>query len=202
MKVLVILSGGLDSTTALHKLLDEGHIVGAISFDYGQKHICELKCAKYWTGALGISHNIVSLAGIFSGSALTNDKPMPMTDYSVESMKATVVPNRNMVMLSIAISKAIASGYDAIAYGAHAGDNAVYPDCRPVFVDAMRHASSLCDWSPVEILTPLINMSKKEVVDLAKMLGFDYSRTWSCYEGGDTPCGHCGSCRARIEAGA
>lgn len=202
MRVLVILSGGLDSTTVLHKMMADGNEVGAISFDYGQKHARELTYAAYWTHKHNIPHDIVRLDNIFSGSALTNDKPMPLADYSVESMKATIVPNRNMVMLSIAISKAIAGGYDAVAYGAHAGDRAVYPDCRHEFVNAMRHAAWLCDWSQIKLVTPLIDMTKGEVVKLARTLGFDLKRTWSCYEGHDNPCGRCGSCRARIEAGA
>ena len=139
MKTLLIFSGGLDSTTLLHQLLAEEHQVSAISFDYGQKHSRELTYAKHWVDHWGIAHEIVNLGGIFSGSALTNDKPMPLTDYSVESMKATVVPNRNMVMLSIAISKAIQQGCDAVAYGAHAGDR-----------DASAHAQK----SSVEVNRP------------------------------------------------
>lgn len=200
MKTLVILSGGLDSTTVLHKCIADGHSVSAISFDYAQKHSKELDYACYWTQLRGIPHEIVRLDGVFSGSALTNDKPMPMTDYSVESMKDTVVPNRNMVMLSISISKAIAGGFDAVAYGAHAGDRNVYPDCRTEFVDAMRVVASMCDWKQVHILTPLIEMTKRDVVRLARELKIDIKRTWSCYEGGEEPCLKCGSCKARLEA--
>ena len=202
MKIMVVLSGGLDSTTLLHKLMADGHTCCAVSFNYGQKHSNELSFARYWAVKHDIHHETVSLHNIFAGSALTFDKPMPLEDYSVESMKATVVPNRNMVMLSIAISKAIQQGCEAVAYGAHAGDREVYPDCRHEFVDAMRHAAMLCDWSKIELLTPLIDMTKKEIVDLAKWLNFELSKTWSCYEGGEEPCGKCGSCRARIEAGA
>jgi 7-cyano-7-deazaguanine synthase len=202
MKTLIVFSGGLDSTTLLHKLIADGHDVSAISFHYNQKHAKELACAGYWTQKHGIKHEIINISGIFAGSALTNDKPMPLTDYSVESMKVTVVPNRNMVMLSIAISKAIQQGCGAVAYGAHAGDHDVYPDCRRDFVDAMRHAAGLCDWHQIELLTPLLHMTKSEVAALACSLGFDTSRTWSCYEGGESPCGRCGSCRARIEAEA
>lgn len=200
MKTLVILSGGLDSTTALHKLMADGHTVGAISFDYGQKHSKELDYACYWTQFLNVPHEIVHLGGVFSGSALTGDKPMPLTDYSVESMKSTVVPNRNMVMLAIAISKAIQHGYDAVAYGAHAGDRDVYPDCRPEFVDVMRQAAMLCDWNNIKLLAPLIDLDKRQIVKLARSLKIDLKRTWSCYEGGAEPCGKCGSCRALIEA--
>jgi len=200
MKILLIFSGGMDSTTALHKLRFDGDDVSCLSFDYGQKHSKELEFASYWTDKLGISHRIISLDGIFSGSALLGDRVMPTTDYSVESMKSTVVPNRNMVMISIAISIAISEGFDAIAYGAHAGDSAVYPDCREEFVAAMRTAALLSDWKKIEILTPLISLTKEGVYRLAMLLGVDISRTWSCYMGGDEPCGQCGSCRARIEA--
>jgi 7-cyano-7-deazaguanine synthase len=200
MKAMVVLSGGLDSTTLLHKLLDDGHDCRAISFDYGQKHSKELDYAVYWTTLLGIKHEFVNLSGVFTGSALTNDKQMPLEDYSIESMKATVVPNRNMVMLSIAISKAIQHGCDAIAYGAHAGDRDVYPDCRHEFVDAMRQAAMLCDWNQIKLLAPLIDMNKREIVALARKLKIDIKRTWSCYEGAAEPCGQCGSCRALREA--
>jgi len=200
VKSLVILSGGLDSTTVLHKLAADGHTVGAISFDYGQKHRKELQYAKMWTADLGIPHEIIRLRDVFSGSALTHDADMPLEEYSVETMKVTVVPNRNMVMLAIAISKAISNGYDAVVYGAHAGDRDVYPDCRPEFVEVMNHAAFLADWTKVRILAPLLNMSKREVVDLAKSIGYDYKKTWSCYEGGAKPCGKCGACRSRIES--
>jgi 7-cyano-7-deazaguanine synthase len=199
-RTLLILSGGLDSTTVLHKLIADGHTVSAVSFDYGQKHRKELEYAKMWTVLLGIPHEIVPLAGVFAGSALTHDADMPMGEYSVETMKVTVVPNRNMVMLAIAISKAIQGGYDAVAYGAHASDRDVYPDCRYEFVSAMRAAARLCDWTGIEILAPLLDMTKRDVIELAKSLGFDYARTWSCYEGGDEPCGQCGACRSREEA--
>lgn len=200
MKVIVILSGGLDSTVVLHKLIRDGHDVSCISFDYGQKHSKELECARYWTERLCLHHEIIKLDGIFNGSSLTNDKPMPMGDYSVETMKDTVVPNRNMVMLSIAISKAISCGYDAVAYGAHSGDREVYPDCRREFVEAIRLVASFCDWRQIEILVPLIDMSKREIVGLAEGLCIDLNKTWSCYEGGTDPCGKCGSCHARQEA--
>lgn len=197
MKIKLVYSGGLDSTTLLHDLLRSGHDVECISFDYGQTHKKELEFAAYWAKYFKLKHEIVSLAGIFSGSALTHDKDMPLTDYSVESMKATVVPNRNMVMLSIAASKAIQAKCDAVAYAAHAGDSDVYPDCRPEFVSRMREAINICDWHHLDLLVPYVSMSKKDIYQKAKGMGYDTAKTWSCYVGGDEPCGQCGSCRSR-----
>lgn len=200
MKVMLVFSGGLDSTTLLHQLIADGHKVCCVSFDYGQTHKTELAHAKHWTGLLGLDHKIVQLHGVFSGSALTGDKPMPHSTYSIETMKATVVPNRNMVMLSIATSLAIENDCDAVAYGCHAGDNDVYPDCRPMFVAAMRSAIVMCDWKKIELLTPFIEMTKRDIVNLARKLNVDLNKTWSCYTGGETPCGTCGSCLARQDA--
>jgi 7-cyano-7-deazaguanine synthase len=199
-KALIVLSGGLDSTTLLHHMKCAGYTLGAISFDYGQKHAKELEFARYWAGTFGLPHEIVKLDNVFAGSALTNDKPMPLSDYSVDSMKTTVVPNRNMVMLAIAVSKAIQGGYTTVAYGAHAGDREVYPDCRPAFVNTMRRAAQLCDWTPVKLMAPFLDLTKREIAVLAADLGVDLSHTWSCYEGGEEPCGQCGSCRSRNEA--
>ena len=200
MKIVLILSGGMDSVTLLHKFLDEGSEVVTLSFDYGQKHAKELQSAKYWSDLLGVRHDTINMQGIFSGSALTGDVLMPMTDYSVESMKQTVVPNRNMVMLAIATSKAIQIGADAVAYAAHAGDHEVYPDCRPAFVNALSAAIVRCDWSYVQLLVPFLEWTKKDIAAEARRLGVDLGKTWSCYEGGDTPCGRCGACRSREEA--
>lgn len=200
MKVLMLLSGGLDSTTLLAHLTEQGHLVDCVSFDYGQTHRREIEAARHFANVYGSDYDIVKLPGIFVGSALTGDAPMPAGHYTDESMRATVVPNRNMVMLSIAISLALQRNFHAVAYAAHADDRGVYPDCRPAFIEAMRTAACLCDWQQIQLLTPFADWSKRAIYQEALRLGVDVDRTWSCYTGGDTPCGTCGACSARREA--
>lgn len=202
MKILLILSGGLDSSTLGYLLKAEGHEVSAITFDYGQTHRREISAAVTIASRLGIHHEVIRLRDVFAESALTGDKEMPEGEYSLESMKQTIVPNRNMVMVSIAVSKALQSGFDAVAYGAHAGDAEVYPDCRENFVTALRRAVSLCAWSKIELLAPFIRKEKKEIVQLAWKLDVPIKATWSCYNGGGEPCGVCGACQSREDAGA
>jgi len=125
---------------------------------------------------------------------------MPHGHYADENMKQTVVPNRNMVMLAYAGSLAIASGCRAVAYGCHAGDHTIYPDCRVEFVNAMRAAFELCDWSQLQLLTPFVHEDKTEIVRIGKRLCVPFDLTWTCYEGGQQPCGQCGSCVERNEA--
>lgn len=200
MKITMLLSGGLDSTTLLANLVDAGHEVSCISFNYGQTHQRELEAAEYFALIYSAPHTTVSLPGIFTGSALTRDVEMPTGHYTDESMKLTVVPNRNMVMLSIAASMAIQNGSTAVAYAAHADDHGVYPDCRPAFIDAMTQALSLCDWKSLMLLAPFANWSKRQIYQEALRLGVEVDATWSCYKGGDVSCGVCGACSARSEA--
>jgi 7-cyano-7-deazaguanine synthase len=196
----MLLSGGLDSTTLLANLTAGGMEVVCLSFDYGQTHRRELDAAAHFAGFYNAPHAIVRLPGIFSGSALTHDCEMPAGHYTDESMRATVVPNRNMVMLAIATSVAIQNGSGAVAYAAHADDRGVYPDCRPPFIAAMREAMSLCDWSHLTLLAPFAEWSKRDIYKEALRLGVDVDATWSCYAGGIAPCGVCGACSARSEA--
>ena len=115
-------------------------------------------------------------------------------------MKATVVPNRNMIMLAIAAGWALSRKCDRVAYGAHAGDHTIYPDCRPAFVEAMRHAFGLADWEQLELYCPFLNLSKADIVRTGAQLSVDFTKTWSCYEGGQLHCGKCGTCFERREA--
>jgi len=208
MKVVLILSGGLDSTTLLYQLKKGGYTVFCLSFDYGQRHRIELDCARWTTRSLEINHiflNLQSLqaSGIFGKSALTTDILVPIGYYKDESMKQTVVPNRNMIMLSIAIAYAISIGASTVFYGAHAGDHTIYPDCRPEFVEKMNTVAAICDYSPIEIRTPFLNMTKGDIVKLGISLNVDYTHTWTCYNGGVRgvlSCGNCGSCQERLEA--
>ena len=201
---LVILSGGLDSTVLVYHLLNQGHNVVAMSVNYGQRHMKEIQFAAITCQKLGIRHEIADLSRIthlIGGSSQTsNDVAVPHGHYAAENMKLTVVPNRNMIMLSVALGFAIKEKMDFIAYGAHGGDHAIYPDCRPEFADHIDALGKLADWHPVEFLRPFINMSKADIVKLGASLNVPWEDTWSCYEGGDTHCGKCGTCVERKEA--
>jgi 7-cyano-7-deazaguanine synthase len=115
-------------------------------------------------------------------------------------MKQTVVPNRNMIMLAVAIGHAVSLKFDSVAFGAHAGDHAIYPDCRPVFASAMDVVAQLCDWQAIRLLRPFIGYSKADIVRIGHELGVPMQLTWSCYKGGDLHCGKCGTCVERREA--
>lgn len=202
-KAVLILSGGLDSTTLLYDLLSRGFEVRALTFDYQQKHRKEIACAKKTCQKLGVPQKIVDISVLndLAPSSLTrNDWDVPEGHYAEESMKQTVVPNRNMVFLSLAASYAIGIGAERLCYAAHAGDHAIYPDCRPVFVSAMATAFHLCDWNDLLLDVPYVLMSKGDIVKRGLELGVDYADTWSCYKGGEHACGKCGACNERLEA--
>jgi 7-cyano-7-deazaguanine synthase len=204
MKTVAVFSGGLDSTVLLHHLRESGDELLSLSIDYGQRHRRELDHAREIAGRLGIEWQLADLSHIRSllaGSSQTSpDVPVPHGHYAESSMKQTVVPNRNMIMIAIAAGWAISRRYDRVAYGAHAGDHAIYPDCRPQFVDALRGALSLADWNSVDLFCPFIGMSKADIVRRGASLGVDFASTWSCYEGGELHCGRCGTCFERREA--
>ena len=202
-KAVLILSGGLDSTTLMYDLLNKGIEVHAISFFYGQKHSKELECAHALCDKLNVPHKIIDLEVLndLAPCALTRSEiEVPEGQYDSDNMKATAVPNRNMIMLALATAYAISIGANYVAYGAHAGDHTIYPDCRPKFVKHMTDAIASCDWSKVELLVPYLYMTKGEIVKVGLSLGVDYSDTWTCYKGGDKACGKCGSCIERLEA--
>lgn len=204
MRTVAIFSGGLDSTVLLHELLAAGDEVLALSVDYGQRHRIELEHAERIAGGLGLEWQIADLSrisGLLAGSSQTSaDMPVPHGHYAEESMKQTVVPNRNMIMLAVAAGWAIGRKADRLAYGAHAGDHTIYPDCRPEFVAAMRLALGLADWHKLELFCPFLTLSKAGIVTRGAALGVDFAATWSCYEGGRIHCGLCGTCHERREA--
>lgn len=203
MKTVVLVSGGLDSTVLLYYLLRQGHEIRALSINYGQRHWRELQAADGICRRVGVDHKIADLSGIrslLSGSALTDAVEVPEGHYAAESMKSTIVPNRNMILLSIAIGWAVSLKYDGVAYAAHAGDHPIYPDCRPEFVDAMERAAELCDWRPVTIHRPFVDKTKADLVRIGAELGAPLELTWSCYRGGEAHCGKCGTCVERQEA--
>jgi 7-cyano-7-deazaguanine synthase len=202
-KAVVIFSGGMDSITLLNYVKSLGYGVYGLSFNYGQKHVKELVFAKLWGQLECEEHKIINLdfmKDIANDSALTGNKEMPKEHYTHENQKVTVVPNRNMVMLSIAVAWAENLKTDKVFYGPHANDLTIYPDCRPVFVEAVSKASELATFSEVKIFAPFVNITKSQIVALGTKLGVDYSKTWSCYEGRDRACGKCGTCQERIEA--
>lgn len=203
MKAVVVLSGGMDSTTLLYDVKSQGYETFAISFLYGQKHSKELESAKKTCELLEIPHKIVDISFFadLAPSALTKDSwSVPEGYYTDENMKQTVVPNRNMVFLSLATSYAISLKAQKLFYGAHAGDHPIYPDCRKEFVEAVKKAIFLCDYHTVELEAPYIDLKKEDILRIGLKLGVDYSLTWSCYKGGDKACGKCGTCTERIEA--
>lgn len=200
---VVILSGGMDSTTLLYNARQLHQSVYAISFDYSQKHKKELSMAKATCELLGVPHKICNLQVLneVAPSALTRTAwEVPEGHYAEESMKQTVVPNRNMVMLSLAISYAISLKAPTVYYGAHSGDHDIYPDCRPEFVEALAKTALLADWFQVCLEAPYLNMTKGDIAALGSRLGVDYSLTWTCYKGQEVPCGKCGACVEREEA--
>jgi len=206
-KTIVVFSGGMDSTTLLYKCLDEvgGETlkVKAISFDYNQRHKIELEKAKKTCKKLKIEHKIIdisSISEVLGGSALTEDIDVPEGHYEDENMKLTVVPNRNAIFASIAIAFAISSKFDRIALGVHAGDHAIYPDCRPEFIKALKALSAIANYESIEIYAPYLNIDKAEILVDGKKLGVDYLLTHTCYKGTEKPCGKCGSCQERAEA--
>lgn len=205
---VAIVSGGLDSITLLHHLRAQEVEVRMLSVDYGQRHTRELDCARQVAADLRLHHQVVNLrpvGALLTGSALTDpDVAVPDGHYAHESMRSTVVPNRNALMLDIAVAVAVAAGCDAVAFGAHGGDHPVYPDCRPEFVDAFTASARLANDGFIRedfrVLAPFLEMSKADIVRLGAGYGVAFERTWSCYRGGERHCGRCGTCTERREA--
>lgn len=201
MKTVVLLSGGLDSTVLLAHRLALGDSVHALCVGYGQRHRREVWAATAVAGHYGVGFEVVELPPtLMKGSVLTGGGPVPHGHYEDASMRSTVVPARNLVLLSLAAAVAFREGVDAVAYAAHAGDHAVYPDCRPAFVEAVRLTLARCDYRPVTLLTPFVGRTKADVVAEGRRLGVPFELTWSCYEGGCLHCGLCGTCVERREA--
>ncbi|GGF72020.1 7-cyano-7-deazaguanine synthase QueC [Alteromonas lipolytica] len=202
-KVIVIYSGGMDSFTVLNKALEDGKTPLALSFDYGQRHKKELDYAARVCAELNIPHKIVDISAINSlvgGSALTDDIDVPEGHYEEPSMKTTVVPNRNMILLSMAVGYAVSENATKVYYGAHSGDHAIYPDCRPEFVRKMNDVCAIANYEAVEIVTPYLEVSKTAILTDGLRMGLDYGKTWTCYNGREKACGQCGACQERLEA--
>ena len=204
MKAVVLFSGGLDSTVLASHLLSQGAEVRLLSIDYGQRHAKELAHGEALAKHMNLPRKsllLPDLGDLLKGSSLTDDSvELPEGHYAEESMKATVVPNRNMILLALAGGYALSSGFDTIAYAAHAGDHFIYPDCRPEFAEAMEKALGLADWNDLSLYRPFVDMTKADLVKLGTELGTPLEMTWSCYAGMDVHCGKCGTCVERKEA--
>lgn len=204
-RCIVLYSGGLDSTTLLYYALQDRNPndVKALSVIYGQRHLKEVECAKEICKGLGIEHQIVNLdlKKLLDGSALVDhNKELPKDHYTHENQKITVVANRNMMMLSIAIAWAENLNSQKVYYAAHLNDESVYLDCRQPFVEALSKASELGTYNKVEVIAPFVNIYKSDLVKIGTEMSIDYSKTWSCYKGKEKACGLCATCQERIEA--
>jgi len=204
VKVVVLLSGGLDSVTALHDALQQQVVVAALSFDYGAKHHArELPMAAWQCNLLNIPHSVAPLGIVakeFESDLLSSGGAIPDGHYEEKSMKSTVVPFRNGIMLAIAAGFAESHGAEGVVIAAHSGDHAIYPDCRESFMEPMARAIREGTYARIELLRPFITKDKAGVVRRGAELGVDFSRTWSCYKGNDVHCGICGTCVERREA--
>ena len=202
MKGLLIYSGGLDSTTLLYEYKDSIDL--AVTFDYGSKHNAkEIACAKENCRRLGIKHLIIPLGFIgqyFKSDLLQSGGEIPEGSYADENMTSTVVPFRNGIMLAVAAGLAESYGLDTVLLANHSGDHAIYPDCRPEFIDAFSAAVKAGTYEGIKVVSPYCNITKRDIALRGKAIGLDYSLTYSCYKGGEKHCGKCGTCVERKEA--
>jgi 7-cyano-7-deazaguanine synthase len=211
MKAVVLLSGGLDSSTVLYQAKADGFECYALSFDYQQRHRRELESACAIARCAGVQeHQVVSFdLRQWGGSALTDDAIDLPEHRSVEEMSqnipVTYVPARNTIFLSFGLSYAEAIAAQRVYVGVNALDYSGYPDCRPDYIQAMQKAFELGtkqgrEGEAIEIMTPLIDLKKTEIIELGNQLGVPWEHTWSCYAGGDVACGVCDSCKLRLTA--
>ena len=207
-KAICLLSGGLDSTTALYAALKQGFEVSALTIQYGQLHKKEIDFAKESAKHLRIPHHVISIELPWKGSALLDEKiSMPMNRNESEMSReipSTYVPARNSVFLSLAVSCAEAENAKAIFIGANALDYSGYPDCRPEYFEAFEKVIACgtkagVEGKKIKIEAPLLHLNKKEIVLLGRELGVPFEKTWSCYQGRQDPCGACDSCKLRAK---
>ncbi len=209
-KAVCLLSGGLDSSTCLTLARREGFACYALSFDYGQRHKVELEAARRVAVATGVERHLIARIGLaaFGGSALTSDIAVPKSRTEAEmanGIPVTYVPARNTIFLSFALAWAEVLESSDIFFGINALDYSGYPDCRPEYIEAYQRMASLATKAGVEgrtklkIHTPLLHLTKAQIVQLAVALGLDFSLTFSCYDPGlsGRPCGQCDACLLR-----
>jgi 7-cyano-7-deazaguanine synthase len=207
-KAVIIVSGGIDSTTLLYTAAAEGFDVRALTFLYGQRHVKEVACAERICRSLDVLHKVVDLSSmkeLLSGSALTDESvdvpEVPETAEHYDTLKATIVPNRNAIFLSVAIGYAVSLGAENVFFGAHFSDRGVYPDCRREFVEAFESAERLATGNQrLNIKAPFVDKDKSEIVRLGQEFGVPFKETWTCYKGGALHCGACSSCSERKRA--
>jgi 7-cyano-7-deazaguanine synthase len=203
-RTLVLLSGGMDSVTALYWARQQHEVVGAVSFDYGSKHNeKEIAFAAWHCAQMKVKHDTVALPfvnDLFASDLLKSGGDIPDGHYEEQSMKRTVVPFRNGIMLAIACGIAESREADALVIAAHSGDHAIYPDCREPFMHSMATAMREGTYVRIELLRPFIDKDKTAIAQLGHDLGIDFAQTWSCYKGGHIHCGTCGTCVERREA--
>lgn len=200
-KIVLVYSGGMDSTVFLHEYRSD--IALALSFEYGAKHnqqegrMAELNCTR-----LGIPRRVISLDFMkqFHSSLTTDTVSVPEGHYTDQSMRSTVVPFRNGIMLAIAAGIAEDMGCTAIGIANHAGDHAIYPDCTTAFIDSMAQAIGHGTYADIKLMAPYSELTKRQIALRGQQFGVDFSQTWSCYKGGETHCGKCGTCVERREA--
>jgi 7-cyano-7-deazaguanine synthase len=204
MKVCVLLSGGMDSVAAFYEVLREHEVAACLSFDYGSKHNAkEIPFAKLHADRNGVPHQVISLDFVnrlFKSDLLQSGGEIPDGHYAEESMKQTVVPFRNGIMLAIATGYAESIDAAGLVIAAHSGDHAIYPDCREPFMQAMATAMGEGTYAKIQLLRPFIATDKAGIARRGVELGIDFSETWSCYKGGEIHCGVCGTCVERREA--
>ncbi|MDE5942463.1 MAG: 7-cyano-7-deazaguanine synthase QueC [Muribaculaceae bacterium] len=199
---LIVLSGGMDSTTMLHEY--KSRIALAVTFVYGSNHNeREAECARINCEQLGIPHLVIPLdfmGQYFESSLLSGAEAIPSGNYDDENMRSTVVPFRNGIMLAVAAGLAESRGLSTIMLANHSGDHAIYPDCRPAFVEAMGKAIEEGTYERLRLFCPYTGLTKGEIVKRGLAVGIDYRQTYSCYRGGEKHCGTCGTCSERHEA--
>jgi len=199
---LMVVSGGMDSTTMLYDYAER--IALAVTFNYGSNHNArEIECARYNCAKLGIELVVVDMPFIgrlFKSSLLSGGDAIPEGNYDDENMRSTVVPFRNGIMLAVAAGMAESRGLKRLMMANHGGDHAIYPDCRPGFVDAMSHAIAEGTYDHITIDAPYTNITKTDIARRGAALGIDYAHTYSCYKGGEKHCGRCGTCTERRQA--
>lgn len=204
MKTIVICSGGLDSVTLAYKIAEEQTLHSLLSFDYGQRHKTELDHAAQIAEELKTPHTIIDISGVgaaLTGSALTDNIEVPDGHYAEDTMKATIVPNRNAIMLTIAYGVAVSQQATAVAAAFHGGDHFIYPDCRPDFATSFEvmQNHALEGYANIKLLTPFIHQTKADITSQGHALNVPFAKTWSCYKGGANHCGRCGTCVERQE---
>ncbi len=199
---LMVVSGGMDSTTMLYEYADR--IALAITFNYGSNHNArEIECARYNCDRLGIELVVVDMpfvGQLFESSLLSGADAIPEGNYDDDNMRSTVVPFRNGIMLAVAAGLAESRGLKHLMMANHGGDHAIYPDCRRGFVDAMSRAIAEGTYDRITIDAPYTDITKTDIARRGAALGIDYSHTYSCYKGGEKHCGRCGTCTERRQA--